>query len=64
MGSGSLFSIILLYRIMDISYCMAMTLIASNVFLMLCLGILNVASMLFMDGICVAALAPDVMTIN
>ena len=36
-GIGSLFSILLLCRIMDIAYCMAMTLIASNVFLMLCL---------------------------
>ena len=43
---------------------MAMTLIASNVFLMLCLGILNVVSILSMEGICVAALAPAVMTIS
>ena len=35
-GIGSLFSILLLCRIMDIAYCIAMTLIASNVFLMLC----------------------------
>ena len=35
-GIGSLFSILLLCIIMDIAYCMAKTLIASNVFLMLC----------------------------
>ena len=63
-GIGSLFSILLLCKIMDIAYCMAMTLIASNVFLMLCLGILNVVSMLSIEGICVAALAPAVMTIS
>ena len=63
-GIGSLFSILLLCRIMDIAYCIAMTLIASNVFLMLCLGVLNVVSMLSIEGICVAALAPAVMTIS
>ena len=41
-GVGLLFSILLLCRIMNITYCMAMTLISSNVCLMLSLGILNV----------------------
>ena len=63
-GSGSLFSILLLCRIMNIAYCMAMTLIASNVFLMLSFGILNVVSILSIEGMCVAALAPVVMTIS
>ena len=63
-GIGSLFSIILLCKITDIAYCMAMTLIASNVFLMLCLGILNIDSMLSIEGICVAAVTPAVMTIS
>ena len=52
-GSGSLFSILLLCRIMDITYCMAMTLISSNVYLMLSLGILNVVLMIFhRKGVC------------
>ena len=41
---------------------MVMTLIASNVYLMLNLWILNVVSMLSIKGICVATLTPDVMT--
>ena len=49
-GSGSLFSILLLCRIMDIAYCMAMTLISSNVYLMLSLGILNVVSIFSIEG--------------
>ena len=43
-GSGLLFSILILCRIIYIAYCMAMTLISSNVYLMLSLGILNVLS--------------------
>ena len=41
-GSGSLFSILLLCRTMNMACCMAMTLISSNVCLMLILGILNI----------------------
>ena len=41
--------------------CMAMTLIASNVYLMLNLGILNVVSILSIERICVVALAHVVM---
>ena len=63
-GISSLFSILLLCKIMDIAYCMAMTLIASNVLLMLCLGILNGVSIFSIEGICVANLAPVVMTIS
>ena len=63
-GIGSLFSILLLCIIMDIAYYMAMTLIASNVFLILCLGILNVVSIFSIEGLCVATLAPAVMTIS
>ena len=63
-GSGSLFSILLLCRIMDIACCMAMTLIAANVYLMFNLWILNIVSILSIDGMCVAALAPVVMTIT
>ena len=32
-GSGLLFSILMLYRVMDIAYCMVMTLIFSNVYI-------------------------------
>ena len=53
-GSGSLFSILLLCRIMDIAYCVAITLISSNVCLMLILGILNIISILFLEEVCVA----------
>ena len=64
-GSGSfLFSILLLCRIMDITYCIAMMLISSNVCLMFILGILNMISIFFIEGVCVAALAPAVMTIS
>ena len=63
-GIGSLFSITLLCKIMDIAYFMAMIVIASNVFLMLCLGTLNYVSMLSIEGICVAALTPAMMTIS
>ena len=63
-GSGSLYSIIYLCRIMDMAYCMAMTLISSNVCLMFILGILNMISIFFIEGVCVVALAPAVMTIN
>ena len=63
-GSGSLFSILLWCRIMDIAYCMAITLISSSVCLMFILGILNIISMLIIEGVCVAALAPAMMTIS
>jgi hypothetical protein len=49
---------------MDKAHCMAMTLISSNVYSMLSLGTLNVISILSIEGICVAALAHAVMTIN
>ena len=63
-GNGSLFSIFLLCRIMDIAYCMAIMLISSNVCLMFILGILNITSILFIEGICDVALALAVMTIS
>jgi hypothetical protein len=46
-GSGSLFSILLLCRIMDIAYCMAITLISSNVCLMFIIGISNIVRITF-----------------
>ena len=41
-GSGSFFSILLLCRIMEMAYFMAITLISSNVCFMFILGILNI----------------------
>ena len=49
---------------MDISYCMAMTLISSYVYLMLSLGILHVVSILFIEAVCAATLAHAMMTIS
>ena len=49
-GSGSLFSILLLCRIMDIAYCVAIVLISSNVYLMFIFGILNITSIFFIEG--------------
>ena len=64
-GSGFfLVSVLLLCRVIDIAYCMAMTLISSNVCFMLSLGILNVVSILSIEGVCVVFLAPAVMTIS
>ena len=63
-GSGPLFFILRLCRIMDMAYCMAMTLISSNVCLMFILGILNMILIFFIEGVCVAALIPPVMTIS
>ena len=47
---------------MDIAYCMAITLISSNVCLMFTLGILYITSIFFIEGMCVVALALAVMT--
>ena len=63
-GSGSFFSILLLCRIMDIAYFMAITFMSSNMCLMFILGILNITLILVIEGICVATLAPAVMTIS
>ena len=63
-GSGLLFFILRLCRIMDMAYCMAMTLISSNVCLMFIWGILNMISIFFIERVCVAALALTVMTIS
>ena len=63
-GSGLLFSILLLCRFMDTTYCMAMTLISSNVNLMLNLGILNVVSILSIHGMRAVDLAFAAMTMS
>ena len=61
-GRGSLFSILLSCRIMNMAYCIAMTLISSNVYMMLSLGILDGVSRLSIKGVCVDARAPTVMS--
>ena len=63
-GSGSLISILLLYRNIDIAYCIAMMLISLKVCLIAFSGILNFSFKIFIEGMCMVALAPTVMTIN
>ena len=63
-GSGSLFSIILLCKIIDIAWCIAMVLISLKVCSMIFSSILNFFSMIFIEGMCVVAIALVVMTIN
>ena len=46
------------------AYCIAMVLMFLKVFRMDGIGILNLSSSNFIDGMCVAALAPAVMTIS
>ena len=46
------------------AYCMAIVLMFLKVFLMVGIGILNLSSSSFIDGMCVVALAPAVMTIR
>ena len=53
-----------MYRIIDIACCIAMVLISLKVCLIGCSGILNFSSKIFIEGMCVNALAPAVMTIN
>ena len=62
--SGSLFSSLLLCRIIDIACCIAMVLISLKDCLIVFSGILNFSSKIFIEGMCVVALAPTVMTIN
>jgi len=45
-------------------YCIAMVLMFLKVFRMVGIGILNLSSSNFIDGMCVAALAPTVMTMR
>ena len=63
-GSGWWFSILLLWRRIDIAYFIAIVLMSLKVFLMVGIGILNLSSSDSIDGICVVALAPAVITIR
>jgi hypothetical protein len=49
---------------MDMAYCIAMVLMFLKVFRMDGIGILNLSSNSFIDGMCVVALAPAIMTIS
>ena len=62
--SGSLFSSLLLCRIIDIACCIAMILISLKVCLIVFSGMLNFSSKIFMERMCVVALALAVMAIN
>jgi hypothetical protein len=46
------------------AYCMAMVLMFLKVFLMAGIGSLNLSSSIFIDGVCVVALAPVVITMS
>ena len=63
-GSGSLFSSLLLCRIIDIACCIALVLISLKVCLIVFSGILSFSSKIFIEGMCVVALEPAVMTIS
>ena len=51
-------------RIRDIACCIAMVLISLKVCLIVFSSILNFSSKIFIEGMCVVALVPAVMTIN
>ena len=63
-GSGSLFSSLLFCRIRDMAYCIAMVLISLKVCLIVFSNILSFSFKIFIEGMCVVALARAVMTIN
>jgi hypothetical protein len=63
-GSGWWFSILHLWRRIDMAYCIAMVLIFSKVFFMVTMNILKLVSSAFIDGMWAVALALAVMTIS
>ena len=63
-GSGWWFSVLLLWRRIDMAYFIAIVLMFLKVFLMVGMGILNLSSSDFIDGMCVVALAPAVIIIR
>ena len=63
-GRDSLFSNLLLCRIIDIACYIAMVLISMKVCLIVSFGILNFSSKIFIEGVCVVALVPTMMTIS
>jgi hypothetical protein len=63
-GSGWWFSILLLCRRIDMAYLIAIVFMFLKVFLMIGIGILNLFSSDFIEGMCVVALAPTVIIIK
>ena len=59
-----MFSNLLLCRIIDIACYIAMVIMSMKVYLIVSLGILNFSSKIFIEGVCVVALAPAAMTIS
>ena len=62
--NGSLFSSLFLCRIIDIACCIAMVSIPLKVCFIIFYGILSFSSKIFIEGMCVVALAPVVMIIS
>ena len=60
-GSGLLFSILLLYKITDITWYVAIVIVLLKVFLMAFSRIFNFVSIIFIDCICVVAIASVLM---
>ena len=63
-GRNRLFSSLLLCSWIDIACCIAMVLISMKVSLIVSSSILNFFSKIFIERICVVALAPALMTIS
>ena len=63
-GRGSLFSNLLLCKIIDMVCYIAMVLMSMKVCFKVSFGILNFSSNILIEGVCVVALAPAVMTIS
>ena len=59
-----MFSNLFLCRIIDIACCIAMVLISMKVCLIVSFGILNFSSKIFIEGMCVVALVPAMITIS
>ena len=63
-SSGSLFFILCLCKNMDMAWSVAMVFILLKVLLMIFSRILNFVSMIFIEGMCLVALVPMVITIS
>ena len=63
-SNGSLFYFIFMCTIIDMACCMAMVFSSLKVCLMVVFGILNFSSKIFIEGMCVVAGAPTIMTIS
>ena len=61
-GRGSLFSNLLLCKIIDMACCIAMVFMSMTVSFVVLFGIFNCSSNILIEGLCVFAIAPAVMT--